>query len=337
MFNNLYKLFKNSSHKTPLEDFTTEGFANILKMFPEIRDAFCINFLQLPADNYSIETQYYQALNTEDPNCRVDLVIIGERHVCFIENKVESSEGFRQLLRYISALKKHHSDKKKYLRYCTKYADPKKIEADSICFDQFRWYQIAKFLKTYEENLLVKSYLEFLNVNKMSQDNTLKSENLITMENLRKTIEIAESHIDNSKDLFVEKFGHSPLNKNMNWDQIKSHNRVCYYVENVLKSETNKESEILYAVEFDNLKLISQIYLERNHEYFKAINKIQLPENFIKIQFDSGTAIQLNEDLGKFLNDVNADKLIQIWFTSSFEQLQNFIHRNSDLNWNILK
>lgn len=335
MFNSLYNLYKNNSHKSPLEDFTTEGFANILIMHPEILNAFCLDFLKLPVDIYTVKTQYYQALNTEDANCIVDLVLIGDKHVCFIENKVESSEGYMQLERYMAALNLHHQHKKKYLQYCTKYADYKNVITNGICFNQFRWYQIAEFLKTYRESPLIISFLGFLNTYKMSQDNTLKSENFVAMENLRKTIEIAEFHIDNSKQKFIEYFGRSALNKNMNWDQIKSHNRVCYYVENVLNSPTKKGSEILYAIDFDDLKLTTQIYFDRNHEYFKNLDEIQLSGNLKKTHFENGTAIQIKEDLGKYLNNVNSDKDIQEWFIESFEQLNDFIKDNSELNWTL--
>ena len=334
MFNNLYNLYRNNSHKSPLEDFTTEGLANILKMYPKILNTFCLEFLELPEDDYKVETQYYQALNSDDANCIVDLVLIGGQHICFIENKVESSEGFKQ--RYIAALKLHHGGKVMYLRYCTKYADPKTIEEEDICFSQFRWYQIAKFLKPNEENPIIKSFLEFLNTYKMSQDNTLKSENLVAMENLRKTVEIAEFHIDNSKPYFIKLFGSTSLNKNFNWDQIKDKNRICYYADKVLASESGKWSEILFAIEFNNLKMVSQIYVDRNHESFKAFNSLQMPEGLTKTEFDSGTAIQLKEDLGKYLNNANADKDIQDWFATSFEKLHVFIKSNSELNWSLI-
>ncbi|MDO1514348.1 hypothetical protein Q2T41_16965 [Maribacter confluentis] len=335
MFNSLYNLFRNNSNKSPLEDFTTEGFANILKMYPEILSVFCVEFLELPEDNYSIETQYYQALISGDTNCIVDMVFIGKQNVCFIENKVESSEGFKQLERYVSALHLHHSGKNMYLKYCTKYADPKTVENVGVFFSQFRWYQIAKFLRSFEGNPLVKSYLEFLNNYKMSQDNTLKSENLVAMENLSKTIEIAEFHIDNSKPQFIELFGYTSLNKNFNWDQIKAKNRICYYVDSALPSISGQWSEILYAIEFNNLKMIVQIYLDKNHESFNSINEITITGDFVKTEFDSGIAIQLKEDLGKYLNNSNADKEIQAWFVDSFKQLYSFIENHRELNWTI--
>ncbi|WP_192877695.1 PD-(D/E)XK nuclease family protein [Arenibacter hampyeongensis] len=321
--------------RTPLEDFNTEAFANILKMYPEICDDFCKNFLQLPEDRYSIKTQYHQAINTVDPNCIIDLVFIGEKNVCYMENKVESTEGHKQLLRYVLALNEHHPEKQKYLIYCTKHSDPKVIDEKGFFFNQFRWYQIAKFLKSFKENPLIKSYLEFLSTYKMSQDNTLKSENLIAMENMRKTIEIAEFHIENSKYHFIKKFGYTSLNKNFNWDQIKLNNRVCYYVEKALNSVTGKWSEILYSIDFDNLKMIVQIYVDKQHECYKSFNNLISSKNLNKVEFEFGSAIQLQEDLGKFLNNEHADILIQEWFIESFNQLQKFIEENNELDWNL--
>ena len=179
-------------------------------------------------------------------------------------------------MRPFFTLQENHLKKKKYLRYCTKYADPNTINQDYVDFSQYRWYELAHFLSRYEENLLIKTYLDFLYNNNMSQDNTIKSEQLLTIEHLRKTIEIIEFHIDNSKSNFSKFFGAaSNINKNTNWNQIKSQNRICFYQENVLVSNTNQYSEVLYAIEFDELKMVTQIYVDKKHEqYPNIVNEI---------------------------------------------------------------
>ncbi|MCB0462833.1 MAG: PD-(D/E)XK nuclease family protein [Flavobacteriaceae bacterium] len=340
MFLDLIQLYRKNQNigKIPLEDFNTEVFANILKMYPKVCEDFCLNFLKLPLDNYIIKTQYHQFIASQKPNCIIDLVLIGDSNICFLESKVESIEGDEQLLRYEMALIENHSEKGKYLLYCTKYSDPKKVDLirNTVSFNQIRWYQIAKFLKQYKENPIIKSYLEFLNQYKMSQDNTLKSENLIAMENMRKTIEIVEFHIENSKHAFIELFGGTSLNKNANWDQIKDKNRVCYYKDNILKTEKNAWSEILYAIEFGELKMTSQIYVDKNHESYQDFVDLKVPENFKKVEFDFGAAIQLQEELGKYLNNIYADKHIQDWFIDSFKQIKSLINTN-ELQWNLKK
>ncbi len=336
MFNSLYKLYRNSSIKNPLEDFNTESFAGILKMHPDICAAFCSGFLNLPEEEYTVDTQYFQDIPNE-PNCFIDLVFIGDTNVCFVENKVESSEGDKQLERYAKALIKHHDGKGKYLRYCTKYSDPKDISIDihkgNVDFSQFRWYEVAKFLQTFEDKPVVNLYLEFLKEHKMAQDNTLRSDNLIAMESMRKTIEIVEFHVDNSKPEFTERFGKVDYNKNFNWDQIRNHNRIVYSVEKVLLSKTGKLSEILYGIKFENLKMFTRVLVNKEHEHFTTYVNLGNSSGFEKIEYDIGTVFQLEEDLGRFLNNENADKEIQDWFTNSFEKLDVFITQDKELPW----
>ncbi|MDP3313717.1 hypothetical protein [Lutibacter sp.] len=59
MFLDLINLYKNNNNgnKTPLEDFNTEYFANILRLYKNVNDDYITNFLQLPDDNYVIKTQ----------------------------------------------------------------------------------------------------------------------------------------------------------------------------------------------------------------------------------------------------------------------------------------
>lgn len=340
MFNNLFKLYRTSTLKTPLEDFTTEGLAGILQLNEDIRKSFCLNFLSLPEDNYKIETQYFQAISDNKPNCIVDLVIIGKKHVAFIENKVESSEGIEQLLRYKLALQQNQVEKEKYLFYSTKYADPKdlndftKPEDFKVNFNQFRWYEVAKFLNQYKDIPLVQSYLEFLTSHKMSQDNTIKSEHLVAMENMRKTIDVVEFYIENSKPDFRQYFLGVSLNKNASWDEIRVKDRLCYYSENVLNSDKKAWSEVLYAIEFSTLNMIAQIYVDKNHEFYNKYLSLPLLEGFIKIEFEFGTAIQLNTNLGTYLNKPNADKLIRNWYLESFKKIHELIQSQNHLKWN---
>lgn len=63
---------------------------------------------------------------------------------------------------------------------------------------------------------------------------------------------------------------------------------------------------------------------------------LKVPENFKKVEFDFGAAIQLQEELGKYLNNIYADKHIQDWFIDSFKQIKSLINTN-ELQWNLKK
>lgn len=336
MFLDLINLYNNNSNKTPLEDFNTECFANILKLYENIKTDFIYNFLILPEDEYTIKTQLKKDL-LNDPNCIIDLVFIGNKNICFIENKVESGEGHEQLSRYCKVLDIHFDKLNKYLFYCTKYTDPKNInkEFNNYNFKQFKWFEIAKFLKKHtNENPLIKDYILFLKNYKMTQDNTFKVENLLTLENMMKTIEIIEFHIDNSKFEFNNLFGSEKYNSNFNWNQLKKHNRICHFNSGILVSQSNKYSEVLYAIELEDLTLSTHIYINSDHEQYEQFQAINIENSNLKCRIENwGSAIYIKEYLGKFLNNENSDMLIKDWFLNSFEIIKTLISNNPQLNW----
>lgn len=343
MFQSLLKLYKNNPNKTPFEDFNTEIFAGILSLFPEVLEEFTKTFLEIPEDKYQIKTQFPKKLK-EDTNCIVDFVLEGKENICFIENKVESTEGDRQLERYGKALNLY-PNLKKHLVYCTKYSEPKDDKfGDEINFKQFKWYEIAKFLKQYNENQLIKNYIEFLKINKMEQDNTFKIENLLALENLNKSIEIAEFHIDNEKvkKEFEDKFpllSHSDFKK-INWggNYIKEYKRIDHKATGILKSKSGKYSEVLYSIQLETLELRVHFFVNKEHEEFKGFNEIDVDgTNLSKVESDTGTSIFKAIPLGGFLNDEGSDISIKNWFIKSFDELIKLIESNKQLNWKQLE
>ena len=147
----LFKQFKNSD-KTPLEDFNTETFAGIMNLYVNVKDELIESLFKLPQDNYRVSTQLKKDLK-DDVNCIIDLVLEGDENICFIENKVNSHEGYKQLERYSKVLKEYYPQKKQFLFYCTKNSDPKNSDSkfDQFNFKQFRWYEIAKKLQHFSK------------------------------------------------------------------------------------------------------------------------------------------------------------------------------------------
>ena len=340
MFLDLIKLYnkQKDSGRVPLEDFNTECFASILNLYPDIKNDFISHFLQLPEDEYKIRTQFNRNLeNTQ--NCIIDLVFIGDQNVCFIECKVESSEGWKQLSRYSHVLDTYYSEKNKFLFYLTKYSDVKNLNGqfNNYNYRQFRWYEIAKFLKGFDTtNPLVDDYLQFLKSYNMAQDNTLKSVNLISMENMKKSIEICEFHIENAKVNFRNTFGIVKINSNYNWGEIKNNDRICNLNYPILKSATGKYSEILYSIQLLNLQLNVQIYVRANHEQYAKFNDIVIdPKIYKRAKYEHGSSISIRKDLGSFLNDEEADKNIMEWFLKSFELMKDLMLQNPQLEWNV--
>jgi hypothetical protein len=95
MFLDLIKLYNKyqKGSVTPLEDFNTEVFVNLLAMYPDILEGFLFQFFVFEdIEKLKINTQQRERITGERADCIVDLVISSEEYVIFIENKVESHE-----------------------------------------------------------------------------------------------------------------------------------------------------------------------------------------------------------------------------------------------------
>lgn len=337
MFNGLINLYKRGSTKTPLEDFTTEAFVGILKLEPEIKQAFISDFLKLPDSDYTLKTQVRYDL-PDDHNCIIDFVLEGDDVICFIENKVNSNEGHRQLERYSKVLNRFLKDgddgKETKLFYCTKYYDPKdEITHD---FEQIRWFQIGKFLRQFSDNNTVKDFLTFLKKYKMAQELTITAQDFVTFDNLQKTISLVNEYLDRVKPIFQEKFGKvGKIKDGRTTQQILIHNRLAFYFVNILGN--NDYSEILYGFRFDEPKVSVSIYLSnRNEEYASFIEKMESPtEGFCFEKSDYGASIYMEKDISVFLNKESGDSDIAEWFKTTFDSFEKLMKATTSLNWKI--
>ena len=168
MFKELLRLYKKNAKRVPLEDFTTEAFIGILNIETQIKNDFIYNFLKLDKDEYFIKTQVFYDLSN-DPNCIVDVVIEGDNHICFIENKVNSKAGYKQVERYSKLLEQIREINKVKTRffYCSKFYEKQSIKfeekfnEENHYFKKIRWFQIADFLQKYSSNKTVQDFFKF--------------------------------------------------------------------------------------------------------------------------------------------------------------------------------
>lgn len=125
----------------------------------EVLNLFVNEVIKVEGSNFNINSQKKYNL-PEDINCIIDIVIENDEVVCFVENKIDSGEGTRQLERYSEVLKgiKDTEGKKVFLRYCTKYYDKKDVSF--IDFSQYRWSDVYSFFEKYKENLVITKLLE---------------------------------------------------------------------------------------------------------------------------------------------------------------------------------
>lgn len=336
MLNNLYRLYKNNNNKSPLEDFTTESFVGILRFDEYLLNDFCISFLGLEKESFNIKTQVKYSL-IDDIDCIVDIVIESEHQLCFIENKVNSREGYRQLERYSKVLDVFKAQgKTTYLFYCTKNFEDKTVVEHN--FNQFRWFQVAKFLEKHPSKSAVKEdFLKFIKLKRMSQDLTLTTKSTFVIENLFETIELINGHLNRAKPLFIQTFNkNSKVNDGFSTTQIINHKRLIYYFKEILGS-SDGWSEIKYGFQLNSLKIYCGIWIDKkNSEYNNFKNHIiNNHYDFEILDKPNGFAIELSESLGKYLNDKNGDEEILNWYRNSFNKFLAVIENSKDLNWKI--
>lgn len=338
MLNNLYKLYKNNNLKSPLEDFTTEAFVGILKFDNSLLNDFCVMFLGLKQEEFSIKTQVKYSLE-DDINCIVDIVIESQNQLCFIENKVNSNEGHRQLERYSNVLNIFKStNKRTYLFYCTKKFEEKKIIEHQ--FTQFRWFQLAKFLEKHPSKSPIKQdFLKFIKLKKMSQDLTITTKNTFVIENLFETIELINGHLNRAKPLFIQTFKKEAnrINDGFSITQIANHKRLIYYFKEIIGNQSDGWSEIKYGFQLNSLTIYCGIWIDKkNSEYNNFKNHIlNNSYEFEVLDKPNGFAIELSESLGKYLNDVDGDEKILDWYKNTFNKFLGLIEDTKHLSWKI--
>lgn len=213
MINRLLKLYNkhHSSGRIPLEDFTTEAFVGLLENEPKLLTDFCRNFLKLKSDYFKVQSQKKYFLEKRQ-DCLVDIVIEGKNEICFIENKVNSTEGYEQIDRYCEILNKLSTEGyKTKIFYCTKRDEPKQETRHE--FMPIYWYKISQFLKLEPPSNLKDNFLKFLKSNEMDQDLTITAIDLAAMQRLPKVMKFMLTYMERIRPIFISKFGDCWYNK----------------------------------------------------------------------------------------------------------------------------
>ncbi|QAA80876.1 hypothetical protein EI546_03640 [Aequorivita sp. H23M31] len=336
MFNNLYKLYRNNnSQHTPLEDFNTECFAGILNCYPEILNSFVVDFLDLPLGAYNVSTQLYYPLS-EDPNCIVDMVLESDNCICFIENKVNSVEGFEQLERYKKVLESFKGEKETVLRYITKWSDVK-INI-SPRFKQYRWYEIADWLqREFAENVLVTNYYNFLKSQNMARKKEITTDGVIALKNFYDAYSTAILHLESGQKIFQNYFPKTLTHGHnfQSYKRIIEGHRVYYIISDLFKEHKNYHSEILLAFHIRDVTFQLQLWLSLTHPLGpKILERVSVLKDFdVANKNEHGFMINRNIKLYNFIDAEDVDGEIKKWFTSGFDVIRNFIDDNPDLNW----
>ncbi|MDD2620330.1 MAG: PD-(D/E)XK nuclease family protein [Syntrophomonadaceae bacterium] len=327
--------------KIPLEDFTTEILVGILQKNKEILNEFVNQVLKIDGASFKIGSQKKYTL-PDDVNCIIDIVIENDSLICFLENKVNSGEGERQLERYSRVLigLKTEAPKNSYLRYCTKYNDPKEIT--DIDFNQFRWSDVYKFLECHQENELIGEFLEFLEEYNMGSVKRFQTHDLLTMNNINSTIAKMDECLDIVKPKLVERFGKTSSNN----DRIKrlySHEQYAIWTttgvigagdSDVLvgfylnDEEGNSEPGLLVRLFIDERNSEYKHVKEETSKFFEGQDAFDFYDDE-----DGEYACWYEKSLSDFLSSENQLEEICKWFNEKIDKIYALQDLTS-LTWN---
>lgn len=333
MFNNLYKLYRNSSIKTPLEDFNTECFVGILNLEPSVLDAFVV-FLGLEGVNYTVTTQGYYS-ESKYPTCFIDLVLENNETICFIENKVNSSEGINQLNKYDGVLQSINKKNKK-LRYITKWSDNKKGFTTS--FNQYRWYDIADWLfSNFKDLPIVMDYYSFLKTNNMALKKEITTDCVIALKNFNQAYTTAKLHLDKAAEIFSTIFPKSNIEsgKMSSYKEIVEGNRITYHIFNLFEEDKKYHTEVLIQFHIASVSYRTQIWMNPKHIKTKQVEELAIKMDcFDKVRLhETGFVAYNSVKLYQFIDKEDTDGEIASWFRNSLNNIKKLIESSPELNW----
>jgi hypothetical protein len=330
IYSRLLRLYRTNMLRTPLEDFTTEILAGILNTFPEIGEEFAQNILALEGEQFSYTTQAnFQIPDPAFPNCRVDLVIRSTNMICFVECKVEASEGFYQLERYGLALDGLSTENKTFLRYCTKYYDLKSHQSHD--FRQFRWADVYRFLSKRSDSDIINHFLEFLNDHDMSDNMEFNLSDLMTMQGLNPTIHKMNRYLEKIRQVFRIHFPQARIKDSGNINQIKDWSRFIFHTERVFGENGYSEMGVGFSFA-DTPELRIWIWCGEKNPQSMLFKTALLSSGFDNNGEDW---LALNSKLSDFISSEHMEVEIEEWFAMAFERIQVFKSTHPELLWHI--
>ena len=237
LFNTLLKQKAKGDNKTPTEDFFTEIFAHLLhsnyNVFTEFLRVFELSDI-VPDNGHYIKTQLQ--FDGSRPDITIQLSDGDRSDLLFIENKIDSPEGFHQLKKYAKELSGHSDVTQATLVYITRdydKKDEKDIRGDCPAnrkpvFKQFRWHEVYRFLEKYKEDSLVVETLKFMEANNMAHNNQFSSVDILTLTNFPRVRRMMDETMKGEvSELFKEVTGRIAQDSTL-LTQLRDSNRYVY-------------------------------------------------------------------------------------------------------------
>ena len=334
MISSLYKLYyRSKGNRTPLEDFNTECLVGVFNYFPEIGNLFAAQFLKLPIGEYKFTTQEYYPLS-DYSNCFVDMVVKSDACICFVENKVDSIEGYEQINRYQKVLKSFPDQLKKEMRYITKNSDIKTKQLSN--FKQYRWYEVAAFLlANFEENSQIQDYHQFLKQQHMAQETKFTTDAVIALKNFNVAYETARLHLNRGYHIMLKYFPNAKFdNQNLTkYKMIVEGGRLAVGTYHIFKTK-EVHTEILIGLHLNEVKFQVQLWMHLDHPQAPIVlERAKVMDVFDVVdKYSTVYMINFNSKLYEFIE--TEDDKIEKWFNESLKEIKNLIIKNSDIPWN---
>ncbi|MGA2028843.1 MAG: hypothetical protein ABSG87_02065, partial [Verrucomicrobiota bacterium] len=235
---------------------------------------------------------------------------------------------------------------KRSLIYITRDFEPKQMpQNEKIQFQQRRWYDFYRFLKTEQQSTdLIKELTTFMEENNMSQSNQFSTIDILALSNFQKARKIMDATMweEVSKTFWRVCGGVSSPKKGMN--QFRDHGRYTMFVGH----GEGWQFEILlgYWMENEALTDYPEIGVEINvSPKAKSRNEIvSAMRDFEKIKNGTWTSSDLANDrewggifqkrgLQDFLAEEDQVKKITEYLTQLLDDVAEFRKKNSKLPW----
>lgn len=298
LFIKLFDLYSQS--KKPLEDFTTELLAGVLQADAILLNEFVNEFLGIDGKDFKLSTQklyQYKDKKSIDKKSIIDMVFENQDSICFLENKVNSTENLNQLSTYQKILNEQKY-KNKYLRYCTKFIDTKDVYNN---FKQFRWHEIADFLENkYSDQVLVKLFIQFLKhhhmykeINFSSREITQLQENIKAINPLQDNINSiykCENILHNIRRKFQSTFAKNKSLTNLPIGDFIRLKRVVLLKDNVIETSEGY-TDIAVGFRLQKAELVLSFWFTKKVSSFKELC------DFFKVDVHN----QENQQFGAYL------------------------------------
>ncbi|KGP91520.1 hypothetical protein N780_20005 [Pontibacillus chungwhensis BH030062] len=328
VFKKLLALYSpKDGQKVPYEDFTTEILVGILAQEQGVLDDFVNNVLGIEGGGFSVQSQRRYMLE-DDIDCIVDVVFLNNDTICFLENKINASEGDRQLERYKKVLSSF-SSKHTYLRYCTKNYDPKEVL--DINFHQFLWRDIYRFLKSYEANELIKEFLEYLRGLGMGSSADFNLQDLMTMKQMMTTMAKMDECLDSVTPIFERYFGEPYTYDQARLKEIPR-NRYSIWKGDAIPGGRHNESKIIVGFEFEEVEersptIFVGFMCSHKHPSSEGVRSNVEAEKFDYTYEDESSWYWYEKYLADFISAEDQFEEISKWFVQYIDKVNEELEK----------